>query len=65
MATSSIFADFIIRDDKTAEAFLDAVEWSRKHPRQKCDCNLRLVTDEKDIKRICEKLNKKYGWDSK
>lgn len=66
MATSSIYADFSIRDNQKADAFADACEkamHSRKNntPRHKAQ----LVTSEKELDDLFEALNKKYRCSSR
>jgi len=57
MATSSIFADFSIKDKKTARAFVKALEESEKDrfqmPKKK---NWRIISDSKEIKLNLSKL---------
>ena len=65
MATSSIFADFSIRDNVKADAFADACEWSLGHQPSKNKCRIKLLKTEKDIKMMCAKLTEKYGCHSK
>ncbi len=65
MATSSIYADFSIRDNAKADAFADACEWSLKHQPPKQKCKIKLLKTEKEIKELCEKLTEKYGCHSK
>ncbi len=65
MATSSIYADFSIRDNAKADAFADAYEWSLKHQPPKVKCNMKILQTEEEIKEACEKLMKRYGCGSK
>ena len=59
MATSSIFASFNIKDKKTAEAFVDALEASAKDPKRErtTPASVRL-TDKKAIAEMFLKGNK-------
>ena len=61
MATSSIYADFSIRDNAKADAFADAYEWSLKHQPPKVKCNMKILQTEEELAAFFEKLNKKYG----
>ena len=59
MATSSIFADFTIRDEKTAEAFVMALEESADHEQKKDIAHDRVsvLTDAKAIQALMKKRN--------
>ena len=66
MATSSIYADFSIRDNQKADAFADACEKAMRGrksnaPRHKAQ----LVTSEKELDDLFEALNKKYRCSSR
>lgn len=66
MATSSIYADFTIRDNKKADAFVDACE--KALHRRKTNASrhkAQLVTSEKELDDVFEALNKKFGCSSK
>lgn len=53
MATSSIFADFRIRDKKTAEAFINALDESANSAPYVPEYQpAHLVTDSKELDRI-------------
>ena len=65
MATSSIYADFSIRDNKKADAFADACEWSALHRPPKRRHKAVIVKDKAQLDNLFEKLNRKYGCDSK
>ena len=58
MATSSIFADFTIRDKKTARAFVKALEASEKTPPQKKTVNFQFVESPEEIKKITDGIRK-------
>ena len=61
MATSSIFADFSIRDKKTARAFVKALEASEKTPPQKRTADFRIVESSEEIKKIFEGIRKAHA----
>lgn len=57
MATSSIFADFSIKDKKTARAFVRALEASAKDPfPMPKEKTWRLVTEPEEVKKFFGKL---------
>ncbi len=58
MATSSIFADFTIKDKKTALAFVKAMETSEKTPPQKRTADFRIVESQEEIKKIVKRIRK-------
>lgn len=57
MATSSIFADFTIKDKRTAEAFVMALEESADHEKQQPPAHdqASLLTDRKAIRALMAK----------
>ena len=55
MATSSIFADFTIRDQKTAEAFVDALDKAAEQPEFKPTHSYRKVTDPDEIRALLDR----------
>ena len=59
MATSSIFADFTIQNNKQAEAFFKAIDQSRANPRPKRRCKAKFVTSPKELKALCKRISKK------
>ena len=59
MATSSIFADFNIKDKTTARAFLKALEASEADPRITPEHEFRLLTDPKEIRERFKSLIEK------
>ena len=61
MATSSIYADFTIRDNAKADAFADACEWSLNHQPPKSKRRAKLLQTEEELDAFFAKLNKKYG----
>jgi hypothetical protein len=65
MATSSIFADFSIRDNRKADAFADACEKALHQRRAVRKPKARLVTSEKELDDLFDALNKKYGCSSR
>ena len=65
MATSSIYADFSIRDKQKADAFVEACEWSLANRPPKHKRNATLVKDGKQLDDLFEQLKRKYGCDSK
>ena len=58
MATSSIFADFTIRDKKTARAFVKAMEVSEKTPPQKRTVDFQFVESPEEIKKVADGIRK-------
>ncbi|MBR5079012.1 MAG: hypothetical protein IKX30_09735 [Victivallales bacterium] len=58
MATSSIFADFTIRDKKTARAFVKAMEVSEKIPPQKRTVDFQFVESPEEIKKVADGIRK-------
>ena len=58
MATSSIFADFTIRDKKTARAFVKALEASEKTPPQKRTVDFQFVESPEEIKKVADGIRK-------
>jgi len=65
MATSSIFADFTIRDNQKAAAFVEACEWSKAHPRPERKHEAELVRDKEQLDMLFAKLNRIYGYNSR
>ena len=58
MATSSIFADFTIRDNKTARAFVKALDASEKTPPQKRMADFQIIESQEEIKKIGDRIRK-------
>ena len=58
MATSSIFADFTIRDKKTASAFVKALEEASAARRPDTEIGHTLLSDPAAIKKRFSKLAK-------
>ena len=58
MATSSIFADFTIRDKKTARAFVKALEASEKTLPQKRTADFQFVESPEEIKKVADGIRK-------
>ena len=66
MATSSIYADFSIRDNQKADAFADACEKALHRRRiNVLRHKAKLVTSEKELDDVFDALNKKYGCSSR
>ena len=62
MATSSIFANFSIKDKKTAEKFVDALEQSANDPeRIPTNANSVHVSDRDKILKLFAQRKKKDG----
>ena len=61
MATSSIYADFTIRDNDKADAFADACEWSLKHQPPKSKRKVKILQTNRELDTLFKQLNKKYG----
>ncbi len=52
MATSSFFADITIKDKKTAQSFLKAMEDSEKAPKKQIKINSKKVDDKETLRRM-------------
>ena len=61
MATSSIYADFTIRDNNKADAFADACEWSLKNQPPKSKSKTKILQTKKELDSLFKQLNKQYG----
>ena len=59
MATSSIFANFDIKDKQTAEAFVEALETSAAEPVHKPSAPIEILTRSEDIKKLWARRKKK------
>ena len=59
MATSSIFANFDIKDKQTAKAFVEALEVSAAEPVRKPTAPIEILTKSEDIKNLWAKRKKK------
>jgi len=50
MATSSFFTDITIKDRRTAQRFLEAMEKAEKAPKKNLDVKYKIINDKETIR---------------